>query len=241
MKQTIIALLIFVISVSIMNAQNEDIISLDKDTTSTQVTATSIEDINLIVQDQDTIIQDQVVSPQDIIDIKEGLNQLLTAQLVGFEQVMIDAKKKAQRGFFGGMRTYLLISPVADFQSQDIRLDYGYNITNWLFLSFIFDGALGLFYENTNTFEMNIALGGEIGCYVLKSQIGDLSLKTAVATTVGPSNFKYTSYDAGVYFDVGLKTDRTKVSAGLGVKYYDSRSSVYGDNWGIFYTVGWKF
>lgn len=224
-----------------MNAQNEDVSTQDKDTTSTQTQAPNIEEFSIIVQDQDSIVQDQVVSSQDIIEIKESLSQLLTAQLIGYERVIIDAKKKNQRGFGCGMRTYLLISLVDNFNPVEIRLDFAYNITDRLFLSLIFDLSWGLFPKD-QTFGYNMAAGGEIGYDILKTNKGNLDVRGAVATTMfGESNYKYTSYDAGIHWSNGLKSDMAKVTAGIGVKYYDSKSSTMGNNWCIFYAVGWKF
>lgn len=141
--------------------------------------------------------------------------------------------------FTGGVRTDLSFSS-PKFKPFEVGIDLGYYVIHKLFVSTYFESSVGLFKrEGVKTYRTNETLGVGLGYNILSFDGGVLDIRGKYGTTLENKDWKYTYYDAGVFYNLGKQ--KVKPTFGVGVRYYDSKNSHVDDYLRVYASLGFKF
>lgn len=160
--------------------------------------------------------------------------------LLGFVLMSLPHLINAQsKGFTGGFNTN--ISTFSDeFKSFEFKVNLGYYIFPDFFAAFNFEESVGLFnLDNTKRYVINETFGGLLGYNIYRFEAGVIDVKAGVGTSINSKDWKFTYYDGTVSLNIGKSSFRPSI--GLGVRYYDSRNSLYKNYFNFFVTFGFKF
>lgn len=141
--------------------------------------------------------------------------------------------------FTGGVRTDMSFSS-SRFKPFEVGIDWGYYVVHNLFVSTHIESSVGLFkIDGLKTYYMNETLGVGLGYNVLSFDNGVLDARGKFGTTLENKDWKYTYYDAGVFYNLGKQ--KVKPTFGIGVRYYDSSNDHVDNYLRLYVSLGFKF
>lgn len=152
----------------------------------------------------------------------------------------ISASAQEKNTYTVGFDTQASLYGNSGLKTIELGVDLGYNVTNWLSAWLRFEESIGLFdIDNIKSYQTSSVLGGVVGLNIVRSRVGVLTVKASGGGTVGGNDWKYSYYSGGAYFNFTL--NKMKPILGFGIRYYDSKSAVFGNHFRLYCSLGFRF
>lgn len=149
-------------------------------------------------------------------------------------------QEKGFTGYWGTMSGVSFNRGSEKLVPIEMSLSPGYNFNRSLFARLDCQFNYGLFqYPGARTFVPAGALGLSAGYMFLHRAESYLETYLGGGLSYGFENWKYNYAEWGIRINAGECS--TRASFGLGIKYYGSRNSAFGNHWCVFGSFGFKF
>lgn len=131
------------------------------------------------------------------------------------------------------------LSSKYDFSSVDLVVSLGYSFNGRLAVRVPFTFATQLYrIQPVQTYEKNVMIGGTVSYDLFVGPEMRIEVAGTVGGTVTCNKPVYVYYDGGVFANIG---NRSKFSAGLGVRHYQSSTSGAKNYTTMYVGIGCRF